>query len=175
VRVARPIIVALGALTISSHVPAAWACSCLERPQPEQVAVSDVVVTGVVVDARPRLWRHDGEWVIDVEEVWKGAPPDPVAVRTNKYGASCGWHFVIGSRYKIYASARGDTLYTSLCSGNDLVATGPGLSPARPSLWRTPFAIGTLVTAGVVGPFLVPWLIRRRPQPSSATFNSPPA
>lgn len=62
---------------------------------------------------------------LEVEESWKGASVEPVVVRGDGPGASCGIEFQKGERYLVFAySGRevGAPLKTGLwCSGTELI------------------------------------------------------
>lgn len=123
---------------------AAQACSCQSLPADVDVDASygesaDAVFVGVATDESldPPPERQEGlpgtvRFVFDVELVAKGEVADPVEVSTSANSGSCGTDFVLGQRYKVFASRRDDgSLDTGLCSGNrlatedDLVAVPP--------------------------------------------------
>ncbi len=56
--------------------------------------------------------------VFTVETVYKGDLPVTVTVRTAVGGASCGYDFVAGKHYTVFATFGSSSLETSACSGN---------------------------------------------------------
>jgi hypothetical protein len=53
---------------------------------------------------------------VQVQTAWKGVTTTPVLVQTAASGASCGYHFVTGRQYLIYAYGDGARLGTGLCT-----------------------------------------------------------
>jgi hypothetical protein len=53
---------------------------------------------------------------VQVITAWKGVTATPVSVRTATSGASCGYRFVVGQPYLIYAFDDGAQLSTGLCT-----------------------------------------------------------
>jgi len=71
----------------------------------------------------------------DVESIYKGDAPRQVTVSTVASGASCGYEFVSGKRYTVFATGAIDKPETNLCRGNVEGAIAPseyGLGPGRP-------------------------------------------
>lgn len=130
-------VVGLGALVGPSSP--ACACSCAGPVSPEQAAEQvDAVFVGVVrkIDRPWRLFGSSADpvWVtVDVSEVHKGDLPATVRVATASESASCGYEFVEGRRYLIFARGGADELSTGLCDGNrDLAYESDPFSPGRP-------------------------------------------
>jgi hypothetical protein len=130
----------------------ARACSCLPPPPPkEALAKAEAVFSGTVesVERSSNKSTHDGKEYIHerfkvtvrVAESWKGTNAAALVVYTELNGAICGYNFVKGSSYLIYAhggGASGKDLLVSLCSRTrplsgakeDLQAFGTGKKPA---------------------------------------------
>ncbi len=132
-----------------------YACSCIMPPAPEQaLADASAVFAGQVVDAAPEA---EGEvvssadpiaYTFEVSEVWKGEATPTVIIRTARDSASCGFSFVAGESYVVYATESEGVLSTNLCSRTaplanaeeDLTALGEGQvpDPAEPVLISAP-------------------------------------
>jgi hypothetical protein len=134
-----------------------------------------VVFVGVVTRiSTPLFGRSSADPVsvsVDVVEAHKGAVRANVVVTTAISGASCGYPFVTGHRYLIFAREDDGRLRTGLCDGNlDLADAanpfGQGASPlpALPTTrWSTPVLLltgGGAVALLAIG--LLAWRSRRR-------------
>jgi len=108
------------ALVLLPGLPSsASACSCTNEPSFETAyTVSDAIFLGEVIEiasAAPDF--YEAVWVtINVEADWKGAPPATVRVLTGANDGNCGFGFVLGERYLVYA-LEGGTLYGPLPPG----------------------------------------------------------
>jgi hypothetical protein len=121
----------------------ACACSCAPLPPAEQMKKSAAVFTGTVTAAR----RLDGDplgptppvvYTFRADQVYKGTASAEFELATNADEAACGYRFVTGSRYLVFASSGesglfatdpGVALHTSLCAGNRMLY--PGGEPLR--------------------------------------------
>lgn len=122
----------------------ACACSCAVLEPAEQVKEAAAVFTGTVVAAR----RAEGGdplgppppvvYTFRADQLYKGQASAEFEVATNADSAACGYDFVTGSRYLVFAAEGksglfavdpGVALHTSLCAGNLLV--GPGADALR--------------------------------------------
>lgn len=122
-------------------VSQAQACSCVAQGSPQQeLAQSAAVFRGTVLE----VGEPEGPFLSNravtfgVRKVWKG-PLDPlVSITTPTSGASCGYNFVRGEEYVVYALAEASRLTVYLCTrtralavaGADLTALGSGETPA---------------------------------------------
>lgn len=93
-------------------------CSCVPPPSvPRAFAAADAVFQGRVIDVR--TGSEDLRVRIRVARRWKGAGSDTVIVHTAANSAACGFDFVAGTEYLVYAR-RARTpetaLVASLCS-----------------------------------------------------------
>jgi MYXO-CTERM domain-containing protein len=158
----------------SAVLPAtpAWACSCARLDEAEAFDMADTVFVGVVQSIR-RSDTGPLDVRFAVESVRKGAAAGEITVQTSDGGASCGYGFATGKRYRVFAHDGG----TGLCSGNrpqpprpePVVGSSPvraapdrGLEPVRSdrpgAVW---WSIGVLALVAV-GAVVV--LRRRRPR-----------
>jgi hypothetical protein len=122
----------------------AYACSCIPPAPPlESMANSDAVFSGKVMridsDEAPIINSADPVKVVfNVSRVWKGPEEGAIALSTARESASCGYNFVVGEEYLVYANNSETGLTTGLCNrtmplssaGEDLAALGEGVIPA---------------------------------------------
>jgi hypothetical protein len=113
--------VLVGALSVGLGLRAD-ACSCVQQTGAEQAARAEVVfrgtvtvieapITGVIGSADPMSIRFA------VDAVYKGDPTRTYWVSTERSGASCGFDFLVGRAYTVFASVREDRVHTDICSG----------------------------------------------------------
>lgn len=97
--------------------PAA-ACDCIDMTDDEARASADAVFRGEVVDVR------DGEEftlvaTLDVAEAWEGPwageVPGTLEVTTPEEVTACGYRFVVGEEYLVFASGDEQRLSTTWC------------------------------------------------------------
>ncbi|WP_433369986.1 hypothetical protein [Streptosporangium sp. CA-115845] len=142
----------------------ACACSCALLEPAEQVKGAAAVFTGTVVAAR----RVEGDlfgppppvvYTFRADQIYKGKASAGFEVATNADSAACGYNFVTGSRYLVFAATGqsglltadpGVALNTSLCAGNLLVGpgdaalrAGDGLPSGEPLTAELVTALGT--------------------------------
>jgi hypothetical protein len=115
----------------------ASACTCAQPATVEgALARADAVFLGLV--ERFELKGHSRVATFRVRRVWKGPEKPRVEVTTGMGDADCGFHFIAGLDYLVYADddAAG-ALHTTICartkpaSGeavDDLRTLGPGTS-----------------------------------------------
>lgn len=100
---------------------AAFTCSCgPDRSVAEKMKNSAVVFSGVVESVTGGGWR-DKVANFKVKKNWKGLDQqERVSVTTRSISASCGYAFLPGKTYLVFAhrAAPGASLSTTLCSGN---------------------------------------------------------
>jgi hypothetical protein len=97
----------------------ARACSCMQLSPSEGLSSSHAVFTGEVTDIeRNEATRFGGlEITLRVKRVWKGAPQEEIKVHTAGSSAACGYSFVKGKTYLVYAVRdEADPMRVSLCS-----------------------------------------------------------
>ena len=144
------LIAMIGALLLV-HPDLVYACKCVTPgPPSEELGNSDLVISGRVVSIQS-IDGRDGAAAdpdaeapdfgvygieLDVEAVWKGTAQETVYLTTNRDSASCGFTFVEGASYVIYAQ---DDLNVNRCSRTrllseatqDLEELGEGSEPAE--------------------------------------------
>jgi len=109
----------------------AIACSCVGSPTPkEALAAADAVFSGTVITIGevPRsrddtnFWWAQKEVSFRVTRTWKGTNQVNLVVRTGRGESDCGYHFVPGGSYLVYANwrdpmgASSTNLFTSTCT-----------------------------------------------------------
>ncbi len=120
----------------------AGACSCIAPPPPEPAFHSaDAVFLATVTEVREPaeypgwiyslleeidrrfstdyLWDAYGREVaveVAVDAAWKGVTATRAAILTGRGGGDCGYRFVVGQQYLVYAYLHEDSLNTSICS-----------------------------------------------------------
>jgi hypothetical protein len=98
--------------------PSAAACD-FEPPPPPETALDDAaaVFAGEVVTIEP-VDDDPGEQYLavtfEVDRAWKGVDSSPVVVETHQDEGVCGYPFIIGDSYLVYAHSEGTPLTTSL-------------------------------------------------------------
>lgn len=133
-RIFAALVLVAAFLTVGG-VGTALACSCADIAAKQRMRDSDAVFTATATAVRIDEEMLGGGQVtatLHADHVYKGNPGGETQVVTKAQGAACGYDFVVGRRYLIFARAAGDKgLTTSLCSGNRDVP--PGDRPLRPS------------------------------------------
>lgn len=151
-----------------------YACSCImPGTVEEEFNRVPVVFEGTVAraDSMTRsawLWRILGylpfEYLQDrfynrqihftVTQAWKGVEYDEITVQTGFGGGDCGYGFVPGNTYLVYASiVRDGDLYTGICSRTTEIGHAaddlPYLS-TQPTLPLAPAPVGVAPWAGLI-------------------------
>ena len=114
-------------ITFSLSPSEVLACSCAGLAKPALADRATVVFSGVVTAlTKPfnfglTCTSSSTDPVVaafEVDLVYKGEAPATTTVRTVVSGASCGYEFVVGKRYTVFATAGSSGLETGLCGGN---------------------------------------------------------
>ncbi|MFN7972360.1 MAG: hypothetical protein U0166_08425 [Acidobacteriota bacterium] len=96
------------------------ACSCHPPPPPDEaLKEAAAVFVGKVVKVEPTKGAEkDGiTAVLEVSKAWKGIETARVSVATNAHGSLCGFGFVVGTEYMVYADGKSAAeLSTSACT-----------------------------------------------------------
>jgi hypothetical protein len=100
-----------------------FACSCVEIPSVEQeLENSKKVFKGKVIDiklVRDIRGYQSISVLFQVSQVWKGKKQSQVIIATGAHSASCGFNFVKGQEYIVYANESDmygkKQLTTSIC------------------------------------------------------------
>ena len=147
--IGRTLAVTVGALVLAASQDVE-ACSCAPPPDPEGAFQrADVVFEGEAVDIdTPHLalgWlilKHKAaEWLatsapsehdyasaekrvtFKVTRVWKGDVTGPIVISTGYGGGDCGFPFVPGERYLVYAYTSAGFFTTGICGRTTEVAS----------------------------------------------------
>jgi len=99
-----------------------FGCECTERNDFElEFALSKAVFSGEVID----LANADRDTVVTfrVGTMWKGPKGETIVVSTNIYKTACGFNFVKGENYLVFAYGDG-SLRTSICTRTATTAQG---------------------------------------------------
>lgn len=132
-----------------------YACSCAMFASPQEaLEQSAAVFSGEVVSLEKdiKVIQSSGDPVqvtFKVKSVWKGVAADKITLSTAQSSASCGFEFVEGNSYLVYANGKGGEdgkLQASLCSRTmalsgateDLVELGQGITPTLAPASQTP-------------------------------------
>ncbi|MBA4496027.1 hypothetical protein ACFO25_15705 [Paenactinomyces guangxiensis] len=117
------------------------ACSCVvPGPLEEELAESSAVFSGKVIRIDENKAKLKKEVVFKVNEIWKGVNETQIVVETPNQSGACGFDFVEGQEFLVYARANADgKLKTTICSRTkamsaakeDLNALDKGKSPAK--------------------------------------------
>jgi hypothetical protein len=106
-RRSEPFVLSLLALAMLLSASSARACSCALPPAfSEAFERSDAIFLGEVlaVESAAPDYYPSAVWVVfRVDASWKGDTPATTRLLTAADGASCGFTFVPGSRYLVYA------------------------------------------------------------------------
>lgn len=149
-------------------VNSAYACKCVLPGSPtEEIEKFDAVFAGTVFLVQ-HSYDPEGKTValedrstigFEVSAVWKGAIHETTYITTPPIGGACGYTFVEGEEYIVYASDShyGDDSYTaSICSRTallsaaqaDLDALGEGQAPQAGTKGPAPEATQSGLNAG---------------------------
>jgi hypothetical protein len=128
----------------------AWACSCATGFDP--LERSGTAFVGVARDVDVGWFGNEVEVEFAVESILKGEPGKSVSLTTMEDSASCGYEFVEGGRYRVYATD-GET---NSCDGNELLSTGHGTGGDRTWIFWGGTVLVVLTLAGGLT-----WLVRR--------------
>jgi hypothetical protein len=122
----------------------ASACSCAGiEPVEKAFNRAEAVFVGEVVEIKEVTTINGYQYkqiLFQVETVWKGDNKTQIIVQTAMSGASCGIHFIKGSKYIVYAQSdegSDNVLRTNICTRTsqwradleDLSVLGEGTSP----------------------------------------------
>ena len=126
----------IAGIVATTYAPATMhACSCIAREysQQEKMDASTAVFVGTVTTITQTEMQNTA--TLDVSAYWKGTVGKTQTVSTAKDSAACGYSFVVGTKYIVYANTTDAKLTTGLCgftvAANDtLIANlGPAMTP----------------------------------------------
>ncbi len=122
------------------------ACSCptigltIEQKINGQLDSAKAVFSGKVVEIVNKSQNRDLIVKIKVEEFWKGNLPEEIIIETDRSDAACGYPFVSGKSYLIFAYVSDENILTTgLCLPNreiskaeeELKILGKGKEPEK--------------------------------------------
>ncbi len=110
---------AAAALSLLLSPRAAQACTCAPEEVSDAFDRASAVFEGRVVSVSPTSTQPNASHEVELEvaRAWKGIEAGIVKVRTASNEAMCGYSFVVGETYLVYASKDGDKDMTvGLCS-----------------------------------------------------------
>lgn len=105
------------AVLFGVHAPVSvvHACSCVQATRAEQFDNANVVFLGTVENVSSDGWSQSVDFL--VHETLKGDIDENVTVTTGMGGGDCGFDFMFGKPYVVYAYEEGGKLGTGICSG----------------------------------------------------------
>lgn len=125
--IARRLISVAAVLILAAR--AADACTCeANLPICETLWRTPAVFSAVILDITPLPNPAGGDFRpyrtvrMQVEQAWRGDVSGVVEVQTGAGGGDCGYDFMRGGRYLVFAENRGGRLSVSICSGTKLLA-----------------------------------------------------
>jgi hypothetical protein len=96
----------------------ARACDFEEPPPPQEALnAATAVFSGEVIEIEPVEDDPSGQYLavtFEVDRVWKGVESSPVTVETHQDEGVCGYPFVVGESYLVYAHSNRSPLTTAL-------------------------------------------------------------
>lgn len=103
----------------------AFACSCspdwtnkfLQLKVNGEFLGATSVFSGEVVEiTRHPKYKYGVIVKVKVDSIWKAKPTEEIFIGTNRDSAACGYEFVVGKKYLVYAFGKFDDLTTSSCT-----------------------------------------------------------
>ena len=136
----------LSLFLIGSFPAATSACSCAELPTAEEeMERSDAIFSGKVMEIKEK--KVNGYMtksvLFEVTDTWKGVDESQVIITTGQGGGDCGFRFIEGQEYLVYAKEsdmyRAKSLTTIMCDRtntlralqDDLKVLGAGENPTE--------------------------------------------
>ncbi len=151
-RVVMIVLIALVVLTADARC--AWACSCalpsatpLEARDGGAAVFAGHVTNVSIPDPNSYTPFRSVAVTVAVSQVWEGDVGSTIVIGTSRDGASCGYTFVVGQEYLLYAFEYEGELVTGMCgrtrpladAQDDLAVLGEGRVPiAVPSPLTSP-------------------------------------
>jgi hypothetical protein len=118
---------------ITCVLPACMGCSCANRAAACEYLRADVAFVGRVTEIVPAQimvlkdmpwWGYSMRFKVEISLA--GQTANEITIETGRGGGDCGTPLLVGQRALIFASkARGGTLLTGLCSGNQILSDSP--------------------------------------------------
>ena len=128
-----PLLLAIS-LCFPPSAPPSSMCSCLIRPGPDSarglaaLRIADVVFVGkvasVVDTTQSTGIPHFLRVTFMVQQAWKGHVAKSITVLTGAGGGDCGFEFVVGTQYLVFAMAEATgVIHTRACSPTQPLGT----------------------------------------------------
>ncbi|MFJ7736705.1 hypothetical protein ACIQ2D_10210 [Lysinibacillus sp. NPDC097287] len=97
----------IGIFMIGSFPSTTSACSCAYLPSVEdEIERSKAIFSGKVVDVKERLSLKGSTTksvLFEVTNTWKGVEQSQIIITTGQGGGDCGYNFIKGKEYLVYA------------------------------------------------------------------------
>ncbi|MGE7673325.1 hypothetical protein ACQKMV_07025 [Lysinibacillus sp. NPDC094403] len=135
----------IGIFMIGSFPSITSACSCADLPSvEEEFERSKAVFSGKVVDIKEKLSLKGyttKSVLFEVTNTWKGVEQSQIIITTGQGGGDCGYNFIKGEEYLVYANEsimyEAKSLVSTMCdrtgvlssSQEDLEVLGEGQPP----------------------------------------------
>lgn len=121
----------IGIFIIGSFPSVTSACSCVELSSvEEEFEHSKAVFSGKVVDIKVRrsLKGYTTQSVLfEVTKTWKGVEQSQIRITTGQGGGDCGYNFIKGNEYLVYAYEStmygAKSLVSTMCSRTDVLSS----------------------------------------------------
>ena len=119
----------IGMFLLGSFPAVTSACSCAERPSAEsELKSSKAVFSGKVLNIKER--KVNGyltkSVLFEVTNTWKGVEESQVIITTGQGGGDCGFRFIEGQEYLVYANESdmygAKSLVTIICDRTDTLS-----------------------------------------------------
>ncbi|MCM3597706.1 hypothetical protein M4D55_18215 [Metabacillus idriensis] len=114
-----------------------YACSCAQPSSVQsELENKTAIFSGKVLKI---IENSKKEALIEVNQIWKGPSQSQLIIETERDSAGCGFDFIEGQTYLIYAYGEKNTLETGLCertalvtdAGDDIRVLGAGKEPEK--------------------------------------------
>ncbi|MFJ7700578.1 hypothetical protein [Lysinibacillus fusiformis] len=121
----------IGIFIIGSFPSISSACSCANLPSvEEEFERSKAVFSGKVVDIKEKksLKGYQSKSVLfEVTKTWKGVEQSQIIITTGQGGGDCGYNFIKGEEYLVYADESimygGKSLVSVICDRTDMLSS----------------------------------------------------
>ncbi|MBT2642917.1 hypothetical protein J7I80_11825 [Bacillus sp. ISL-41] len=136
----------LSLFLIGSFPAITSACSCAELPTAEEeMERSDAIFSGKVIEIKEEKVKGymTKKVLFEVTNTWKGVDESQVVITTGQGGGDCGFRFIEGQEYLVYAKESdmygANSLTTTMCDRtnalralqDDLEVLGAGETPTE--------------------------------------------
>lgn len=110
------------------------ACSCADLPSvEEEFERSKTVFSGKVVDIKERLSLKgytSKSVLFEVTNTWKGVEQSQIIITTGQDDGDCGYNFIKGEEYLVYANESimygAKSLVSTMCNRTDVLSSSQG-------------------------------------------------